>query len=457
MSTKQQSNNKLILAIVLSVLTYWLFAQSFINISTQVQHTYQTTPGVVNLSVSLASFATGIFMVGAGDVSDKIGKLKMTYIGIIFSILGSLLIIVSSVTAFLLVGRMLQGLSAAILLPSTVGVINEQFKGKEMRRAFSYLMIGSVGGIGLASMVGGLIATYVNWQSNFIISIIISIIAFWLLWGTEEVEKEKIDTRPFDYIGMFLFAVLIGSITLFATQGFEQGWFSTFSITCFVIFIISTVIFIFFERQKHAPFIDFSLFRNRGFVGSSMINVVLNSGIGTTTVFNMYAQTELGLNAFQAGLVTVPYVIMAVVMIRLGEKLSLRFGGKPLLLVGPLFPAIGIMFISLTVLPTDWYVGIVVFGFVICAIGNGLCATPGITVAILTIPDEKVGLASGIYKMCATLGGVLGIALNTTIFAAVQVNHSASVAATTSFLTGLSIMIIGVILTQIIIPKNIKA
>ena len=153
MSTKQQSNNKLILAIVLSVLTYWLFAQSFINISTQVQHTYQTTPGVVNLSVSLASFATGIFMVGAGDVSDN-WKTKMTYIGIIFSILGSLLIIVSSVTAFLLVGRMLQGLSAAILLPSTVGVINEQFKGKEMRRAFSYLMIGSVGGIGLASMVG---------------------------------------------------------------------------------------------------------------------------------------------------------------------------------------------------------------------------------------------------------------------------------------------------------------
>ena len=71
------SENKLILAIVLSILTYWLFAQSFINISTQVQQTYQTTTGIVNLSVSLTSFATGIFMVGAGDVSDKIGKLKM--------------------------------------------------------------------------------------------------------------------------------------------------------------------------------------------------------------------------------------------------------------------------------------------------------------------------------------------------------------------------------------------
>ena len=60
MVTKQKSGNKLILAIVFSVLTYWLFAQSFINISTEVQATYHTMTGVVNLSVSLASFATGI-------------------------------------------------------------------------------------------------------------------------------------------------------------------------------------------------------------------------------------------------------------------------------------------------------------------------------------------------------------------------------------------------------------
>src|SRR5699024_3908561 len=156
-------------------------------------------------------------------------------------------------------------------------------------------------------------------------------------------------------------------------------------------------------------------------------------------------------NAFQAGLVTVPYVIMAVVMIRLGEKLSLRFGGKPLLLVGPLFPAIGIMFISLMLLATQWYVGFVVFGFVICAIGNGLCATPCNTVAIVPISDEQVRLASGIHKTCPTLGGALGIALNTTVFSALKVKHSPRVAETASSSAGLSIKIIGVLLTQIII------
>ena len=262
MSTSEhsRSGNKLILAIVLSVLTYWLFAQSFINISTPVQQTYHTTPGILNLSVSITSFATGIFMVGAGDISDKIGRLKMTYIGIILSIIGSLLIIISDITALLLIGRILQGVSAAILLPSTVGVFNDQFNGKALRRAFSYLMIASVGGIGLASMVGGLIATYINWQSNFIVSIIIAIIAFVLLFGTKEEAKEVIDKRPFDYVGMLIFAVLIGSITLFATQGFEQGWTSAFSMICLSIFVISTIIFYFFERRKHLPFIDFELY-----------------------------------------------------------------------------------------------------------------------------------------------------------------------------------------------------
>lgn len=128
-----------------------------------------------------------------------------------------------------------------------------------------------------------------------------------------------------------------------------------------------------------------------------------------------------------------------------------------MLLVGPLFPAIGIIFASLTVLPSDWYIAAVTFGFVIFAIGNGLCATPGLTVAILTIPDEKIGLASGLYKMTSSLGGAFGIAMNTTIFAAVQVTHSASVAATWSFIASIMLMIIGVILAQIIIPKNIKA
>ncbi len=209
---------------------------------------------------------------------------------------------------------------------------------------------------------------------------------------------------------------MIGSFTLLLTQGFEQGWFSTFSIICLSIFIITTLIFIIIERRHEVPFIDFSVLRNRPFIGAFLNKLVLNSGLGVTVVFFIYAQTHLGLSAAQSGLVTLPYVIVAVAMIRLGEKATLRFGGKLMLIIGPLFPVIGITIISMTSLQPSQYIIAVVIGFVICAIGNGLVATPGLTIAIFSMPNEKVGLATGLYKMSGTLGGAFGIALSTTVF-----------------------------------------
>ncbi|HDC8004901.1 TPA: MFS transporter [Staphylococcus aureus] len=456
-NTQSSPRSNIIIAIMLSALTYWLFAQSFINIGPLVGQTYQTSPAVLNLSISLTSFATGIFMVAAGDIADKIGQLRMTYMGLIISMFASLLLIISDITALLIIGRILQGLSAAILLPSTVGVLNNQFKGEHLRRAISYLMISTVGGIGLAGVIGGLIATNFGWQTNFIISIGIAFIAILLLKGTPEKVSQHSHRHPFDYKGMSIFAVMIGSFTLLLTQGFEQGWFSTFSFICLSIFIITTLIFIIIERRHEVPFIDFSVLRNRPFIGAFLNNFVLNSGLGVTVVFFIYAQTHLGLSAAQSGLVTLPYAIVAVAMIRLGEKATLRFGGKLMLIIGPLFPVIGITIISMTSLQPSQYIIAVVIGFVICAIGNGLVATPGLTIAIFSMPNEKVGLATGLYKMSGTLGGAFGISLSTTVFSMLQLNYAPSVAATVTFIVSIVLMILGSLSAYMIIPKTVKS
>ncbi|HAR4799142.1 TPA: MFS transporter [Staphylococcus aureus] len=455
-NTQSSPRSNIIIAIMLSALTYWLFAQSFINIGPLVGQTYQTSPAVLNLSISLTSFATGIFMVAAGDIADKIGQLRMTYMGLIISMFASLLLIISDITALLIIGRILQGLSAAILLPSTVGVLNNQFKGDHLRRAISYLMISTVGGIGLAGVIGGLIATNFGWQTNFIISIVIAFIAILLLKGTPEKVSQHSHRHPFDYKGMSIFAVMIGSFTLLLTQGFEQGWFSTFSFICLSIFIITTLIFI-IERRHEVPFIDFSVLRNRPFIGAFLNNFVLNSGLGVTVVFFIFAQTHLGLSAAQSGLVTLPYAIVAVAMIRLGEKATLRFGGKLMLIIGPLFPVIGITIISMTSLQPSQYIIAVVIGFVICAIGNGLVATPGLTIAIFSMPNEKVGLATGLYKMSGTLGGAFGIAISTTVFSMLQLNYTPSVAATVTFIVSIVLMILGSLSAYMIIPKTVKS
>ena len=336
-------------------------------------------------------------------------------------------------------------------------MLNNQFKGDHLRRAISYLMISTVGGIGLAGVIGGLIATNFGWQTNFIISIVIAFIAILLLKGTPEKVSQHSHRHPFDYKGMSIFAVMIGSFTLLLTQGFEQGWFSTFSFICLSIIIITTLIFIIIERRHEVPFIDFSVLRNRPFIGAFLNNFVLNSGLGVTVVFFIYAQTHLGLSAAQSGLVTLPYAIVAVAMIRLGEKATLRFGGKLMLIIGPLFPVIGITIISMTSLQPSQYIIAVVIGFVICAIGNGLVATPGLTIAIFSMPNEKVGLATGLYKMSGTLGGAFGIALSTTVFSMLQLNYAPSVAATITFIVSIVLMILGSLSAYMIIPKTVKS
>ena len=98
-------------------------------------------------------------MVGAGDIADKVGNLKMTIIGLVFSIIGCLSLIIVPVTPFLVIGRIFQGLSA-VLLPSTIGLVSDNFKGQSLRKAYSFMMIATVGGIGFSSYVGGLISSF---------------------------------------------------------------------------------------------------------------------------------------------------------------------------------------------------------------------------------------------------------------------------------------------------------
>lgn len=159
---KKEAPNNIIVGIILSILTYWLFAQAFLNIGPSVQATYSDTSStIINLSVSLTSLITGIFMVAAGNIADKVGYTKITYIGVILSIIGSVIILLPFHSAFLIVGRIVQGFSAALIMPATISIFNNIFEGEQRRKALSYWSLGAFGGTGLASLFAGTVATFI--------------------------------------------------------------------------------------------------------------------------------------------------------------------------------------------------------------------------------------------------------------------------------------------------------
>ena len=89
MNETYRGGNKLILGIVLGVITFWLFAQSLVNVVPNLQQSFGTDMGTISIAVSLTALFSGMFVVGAGGLADKIGRVKMTNIGLLLSIIGS--------------------------------------------------------------------------------------------------------------------------------------------------------------------------------------------------------------------------------------------------------------------------------------------------------------------------------------------------------------------------------
>lgn len=449
------SGSKLLTGIVLSILTYWLFAQAFLNIGPKIQTTFDASPDIVNISVSLTSFVTGVFMVVAGNISDKFGKVKLTRIALVLSIVGSLMLIVSGNVVMLLLGRIVQGLSAAIIMPATISIVNDFFDGDDRQKALSFWSIGAFGGTGLSSFFAGALATFIFWQSIFILSIILSIVALVLLRKLPESRINKAETSPFDYIGLIIFIIMIGSISFVITQGYKIGWLNAVTVILFVIFLICIYIFFKVERVKKVPFIDLDLFKNRPYIGAVLANFLLNTGVGVIALLNMYVQSGLKLTAFQAGLLTLPYLISLLLVIRLGEKSIKRFGAKRAMIIGPIFTGLGVLMFSLTFFDTTLYIVVALIGAICFGGGTGLFATPALSTAVSTTPPEKVGVASGIFKMGSTLGGAFGIAIMTSIFTGIiQSGQSIHIAAGVGFIMGTCLVLCGVLASALVIPTR---
>ncbi|MEL3745955.1 MFS transporter, partial [Staphylococcus borealis] len=442
------------------VLTFWLFAQSLVNVVPTLQSSFNTDMGTINIAISLTALFSGLFIVGAGDIADKLGRVKMTYIGLALNVIGSLCLIIAPVAWLLLVGRALQGLSGALIMPSTLAIINEYYIGKERQRAVSYWSIGSWGGSGICSLFGGFMASTIGWQWIFIVSIALSILAFFLIKHTPEtkVEPSENETKAkFDVTGLILLVITLLSVNVMVTQAADRGLFSPMILSLGVVFIVAGILFIIRELKTENPLVDFHIFKNKGYSGATLSNFMLNGVAGgTLIVVNTYYQSQLGFSSLQAGLISITYLIAVLIMIRVGEKLLQKLGAKKPLLVGSGFSFLGLLLLSLTFLPDIAYIISSIIGYLLFGIGLGTYATPSTDTAVAEAPDDNVGVASGLYKMASSLGNAFGVAMSSTIFGfgASFMNLQLGGAAGVLFNAGIALTAFIVIL--ILVPKKLS-
>lgn len=455
-ATTYKGTNKMIIGIVFGVITFWLFAQAMVNIVPAVQEDLGINLSTLNIAISLTSLFSGMFIVVAGGLADRIGRKKITYLGLILSVIGSLLLVLAQGSILLIIGRVLQGVSAACIMPATIALMKAYFEGKERQRALSYWSIGSWGGSGVTSFAGGAIATYMGWKWIFIFSIIFALLAMWLIKEVPESKAKSTDKFKFDFGGLALFIITMVALNIVITQGADLGWTSPLSLTLAAIVIVGTIVFIRYERKReHTPLIDFNLFKNNPYTGATISNFLLNAVAGTLIVANTYVQVGRGFTAFQSGMLSLGYLVSVLAMIRVGEKIMQRVGARNPMIWGTTATLIGVAIMGLTFLPDLMYTIVVFVGFILFGLGLGMYATPSTDTAVDAAPDNKVGEASGIYKMASSLGNAFGVAISATVYSTVAAISSVEVAATAGIITNVIFAILSLISIILLVPGNV--
>ncbi|MBF0713631.1 MFS transporter [Gemella sp. GH3] len=454
MSTSYKGTNKLLIGIVLAVLSFWLFAQSMLNIAPDVQKDLSISQGALNIGISITALFSGLFIVMVGGLADKVGRVKFVYIGLLLNIVGSFLLTISFESSLFIIGRAMQGLAAAFIMPATMALVKTYYEGKDRQRAVSFWSIGSWGGSGFCSLFGGAVSSSLGWRYVFIMSIIVSVISMLLIFGTPESKVNSSTKEKFDFIGLTIFIVSMLSLNVVISKAKELGIFSPYILALSLVVVVGLVVFYKVETSKDNSFIDFSLFKIKVYLGATISNFLLNAVAGTLIVINSYMQQGRGMNSRDAGMMSLGYLVCVLITIRIGEKFLQKFGSRTPMLLGTVITCIGVGLMTLTMVEGTAYLILVFVGYALFGTGLGIYATPSTDTALSSVPNDKVGSAAGIYKMASSLGGAIGVAISAAVYSALSAGGNFNDGATYGLIINILFCIFSIISIVVIIPKK---
>jgi DHA2 family multidrug resistance protein-like MFS transporter len=425
---KSIGNDRILFGIIFGVLAFWLFAQTTLNIAPVMADDLGVETSIMNIAVSITALFSGIFIVVMGGLADRLGRVRVVQWGFALSIAGSLLVGFAPsgglAESFLMMGRILQGLSAACIMSASLALVKAYWDGAARQRAISLWSIGSWGGSGFAALFGGLMAQNVGWRWIFFASAALSLIGMLMVRGTPESRAVSEGGNRFDLPGVLTFMVMMVSLQIYATQGAKLGWTSPFGLALLAASIVFGIIFFRIEHSAANIFVNFSLFRNMTFTGTTISNFLLNGTAGILIVAMSLGQIGGDMTAQEAGFLTLGYAITIVAFIRIGEKLLQRFGPRKPMIWGSLIVGAAILLLMPTHLLLGTYKILAVAGFSLFGLGLAFYATPSTDAALSALPDDQAGSGSGIYKMASSLGASFGVAISAAVFTALSADAS---------------------------------
>jgi EmrB/QacA subfamily drug resistance transporter len=379
-----------------------------------------------------------------GTLGDRIGRRKLLITGILIFIAASVWAGFSTDAASMILARIVQGIGGAMVLPTTLSLVNANFQGKE--RGIAFAIWGStIGGmVAVGPVLGGWLATDFDWRWAFNINapLGILIVAGLLIFVRESKQAQR--AGAIDYVGAAISVVMFSTLVFGLIEGRTYGWWNVNEANPFVIgdfawpttgisvipvslaiFVISTVLFVMWERKRERDgknvILDLGLFHIGSFRNGSIAAGIISMGeFGLLFAIPLWLQNVEGLNAISSGLVLLWLAGGAFLASGVGGALSGKLSAVNAVRIGVLLELMAVAGIAFVASTSGGWVGIAPF-LAVYGIGVGLATAQLTGVIMVDVPMEKAGQASGSQSTVRQIGSALGIAvLGTVLFTFTQ-------------------------------------
>jgi EmrB/QacA subfamily drug resistance transporter len=370
-----------------------------------------------NLQWVISAYALlfGGFLLLGGRAADLLGRRRLFIIGTVVFTVASLLAGFAWSEGALIGARALQGLGAAIITPAGLSILTTTFaEGRERNAA-----LGAWGGVGAFGAVagvllGGVLTDALSWEWIFYVNVPVGIAAL-LLAPVLLGESRDLKVRSFDAPGAVLVTGGLVTLVYAITQAHEYGWASVETIG--VLAASSALLggFLAWEARAAEPLMPFSIFRLRTVSGANVAGLILGTAVfAMFLMLTLYMQQVLGYSAMRTGIAYLAVAGTAIVWSGVAAQLVNRVGVKPVLIAGMASLTAGLVYFT-QVSVGGSYVGDLLPGFLLIAIGLGFSFVPISIAALAGVQPSEAGLASGLINTSQQVGGALGVAVLSTI------------------------------------------
>ncbi len=364
-----------------------------------------------------------------GGLADFFGRARLFRIGLLGFLATSVMCGLAPNMELLILFRILQGATGALVVPGSLAIITASFEGEQQGRAFGLWAGASAATTILGPFVGGVLVNSISWRAAFFINVPFLLVALYAMRFVPESRDEEA-SGTFDWLGSIVVVLAVGGLAFGVIRGEQTEWQGFEAYVALIVGGIATVLFPIMMLKRNNPLVPPSLFKSRNFTVTNVSTFVIYGALYVSLTFQgLFLIGTLGYNEPAAGIAGLPATIFLVFFSTRFGTLAARYGPRLFMAVGPFIMGLGLLWLvrlpatsepwvlgSGSILPpADYFIDLLP-ALLIFGSGLTMMVAPLTTALMTSVPKHNSGVASAINNAISRVGSPLVTAL---IFVAV--------------------------------------